>query len=122
MEKNLTIKTATVEIKVIRVDGHKMTKATFNQIACDNVVKSDQVNILGYVRNPGFWILWSREGKLKKCNIHPYYNSVSYITFVGERYYWRSHIEGYPERSKYSSVQELELYIEDNFDQLYIAT
>jgi len=39
--KTLEIKTATIEIKVIRVDAHKMTKATFRQIVNDTKNKNN---------------------------------------------------------------------------------
>ena len=38
MKKTLEIKTATVEIKVVRVDGHKMTMTTFKQLPTLNIL------------------------------------------------------------------------------------
>ena len=47
MTEELTIETLPVEIKVIRVGGHKMTKAVFNQIQEQDYRKGDE--ILGYI-------------------------------------------------------------------------
>lgn len=62
--KNLSIATATITIKVIQVDGHKMTKATYNQITKKQlslyqdaglgysyVLNMNPRRILGWVRN-----------------------------------------------------------------------
>ena len=60
--KNLRISTASITINVVKVDGHKMTKATFNQIPnlpfqyADYVTKKFNVEdfvILGWVNDDG---------------------------------------------------------------------
>lgn len=62
-QKNLSIATATVSIKVIHVDGHKMTKATFRQIKpC--IISEWPKNILGLVMDDGPYILWTKNGKM----------------------------------------------------------
>jgi hypothetical protein len=81
--KDLSIKTATITIKVIQVDGHKMTKATFNQIPrfdierygdveddylnYEYVIDCDKLHILGYVNlgNGNKEILASIDGDIK---------------------------------------------------------
>lgn len=87
MQKDLTISTVSVEIHVLRVDGHKMTKATFNQIPelkrselfvdtdgamyrerrhltddtigwrYSNFDIRDEIKILGKVRGSDYWYL-----------------------------------------------------------------
>ncbi len=81
MQKDLTISTASVEIHVLRVDGHKMTKATFSQIPlvdrselflgdfyeefcagswigeADGIHFKDGVKVLGKVNGGGEWYL-----------------------------------------------------------------
>ncbi len=71
-EKRLSISTAVISVHVVKVDGHKMTKATFRQIP---VVALDKwpgdMSCLGWV-NEGKdhkWLLHSKDGKLFRTNI-----------------------------------------------------
>lgn len=47
--KALEIKTATITIKVVKLDGHKMTKATYEQIPLDD--DADKDLILGIIKD-----------------------------------------------------------------------
>lgn len=53
--KNLSISTASITINVVKVDGHKMTKATFNQIPYlpDRYIDAEDFVILGWVNDDG---------------------------------------------------------------------
>ncbi len=87
--KELTIETAQVEIKVVRVGGHKMTLAVFNQIekvslatllseknrlywtnAFDSLKKKPDFQLLGYVKlKDKTYLLYVYVGKLRKSLI-----------------------------------------------------
>ena len=85
MTEELTIETLPVEIKVIRVGGHKMTKAVFNQIPilCHVVIKQKEsliefediegnagVNILGWVNTESrIYVIIICEQKLFRMNV-----------------------------------------------------
>jgi len=60
--QQLAIKTVAVEIKVVQVDGHKMTKATFRQIQTDRYRNED--SLFGWVDDEYYWLLFAREGRL----------------------------------------------------------
>ena len=62
----LEIKTATIEIHVIRVDGHKMTKATFKQIPHDQESNITFSSILGWVWDDIPYVVWNVNGTIKK--------------------------------------------------------
>jgi len=96
MKKNLTIQTATIEIKVIRVDNHKMTKATFRQIEEKRKNFSVQ-DILGWVTDNGkIYVVGNEDGCIKKVRI-------SEVVKGGER-------------------KKAEAIVKAKFDQLFIAT
>ena len=99
--KNLEIKTATIEIKVIRVDGHKMTKATFWQIEQDDKSNIDDESVLGWVNDNHVWLIFNVNGKVKKRAFRVSVYSDGYLI----------------ERDK--SQQER---IKNKYDQLFIAT
>ena len=82
----LSIKSATVEIKVLKVDGHKMTKAVFRQINEKTIFQVNHLyvdldfgellfppglmeQVLGYVMDVYCYILWHRDGLLFKQKI-----------------------------------------------------
>ena len=68
--KNLSINTATITINVLRVDGHKMTKAVWNQIEFEKLEKwPPNSQILGHVLAPNAVLLWIKYGKLTRSNI-----------------------------------------------------
>jgi hypothetical protein len=82
MEKALSIETVAVEIRVIRVDGHKMTLATFRQIPQRDFFDDewDKYEWLGWIKAPtpresyskdegkydpdGRWVLFGFDGTL----------------------------------------------------------
>lgn len=67
--KNLTIKAATITIKIIQVNNHKMTKATFRQIHETN--KFDLLSVIGWVNDSGsFYALLNDNGKLKRSFLY----------------------------------------------------
>jgi hypothetical protein len=102
--KSLEIKTATIEIKVVRVDGHKMTKATFRQIEHDTSEQVSMDDILGWVADEYIYILWGSSGKIKKRRIRDY-------DLNGERF-----------GSNTNAPYNLICHIKNNCDQLFIAT
>lgn len=106
--RNLEINTATVEIKVIRVDGHKMTKSTFRQIEQDTKDKLSVNNLLGYVYDDGgIVIVWGNNGKIKKRRI----SGSGYITYD---------LDG--KVCEYGKYESIVCFIKENCDQLFIAT
>lgn len=97
--RKLTIDTVNVEIRAVRVGGHKMTKAVFQQIEEENPMVlwegrplmgqtgpngmfyfyDDSFRVLGYVRQRAafgspwseeIWVLFVSEGKLKRWELH----------------------------------------------------
>jgi len=73
MEKELKIMTATVTIQLVTVDGKRMTKAVFNQIQEENSFNSkfefSGDSILGYVVSNYKWLLWIKNGELRKTSL-----------------------------------------------------
>ena len=73
MEKDLKIKTVDVQIKVVTVDGKKMTKSVFTQILyspCfdkEGLFKGDE--ILGFVKQDTKWLIWVQNGLLRKTEL-----------------------------------------------------
>jgi hypothetical protein len=71
IKQRIEITTATITIKVIQVNGNKMTKATFRQIEM-RAPEHYANHILGWVFDdyngvdPGIWIVWNDEGKIKR--------------------------------------------------------
>lgn len=113
--KILEIKTATIEIKVIRVDGHKMTKATFRQIQNDSDTEIDEESILGWVNDDGYIVvLWNMDGTPRKRSI--------------TSAYWLNDLDGSRHRSLYNDShhdEQKKIIVQDikeNFPQLFIAT
>ena len=111
MKKILEIKTVTVEIKVVRVDGHKMTKATFRQLQFIDPYRQNSkttkeliINrVLGWVFDDGTWLLCEINGALGKYEFKR--GDGKYINGAFQR----------PNEEHY-------LWIKDYFDQLFIAT
>ena len=69
--KDLSITSATFTVKVLRVDNHKMTKATFRQIRVKNIDSwPDSEYILGYVNDENTpWLLYMHDELLWKCSV-----------------------------------------------------
>jgi len=103
----LEIKTATIEIHVIRVDGHKMTKATFRQIQTDDNSEINEDDILGWVDDDVHYLVWNMNGSIKKRS----QASLSY----------RGQYKKLPLR-KLDGVEFTMGDIKANFPQLFIAT
>jgi hypothetical protein len=91
-EKDLSIKTVAVEIKVMTVDGKRMTKAVFDQIPQgdpfdERFELKRGVKVLGYVLKKTNWsstpdevIVFSESGQLKKhnaCNLFSSYKEAA---------------------------------------------
>ena len=104
--KKLSIETASITIQVVKLDGHKLTKATFNQFQIrgfDENYLSGKF-ILGWVYDP------------------PKYN---YIVFEddGEIYKMRFPIHyGSPHEIGYTRQEFAELVNSIGISQIYIAT
>ena len=100
--KDLTITSATFTVKVLRVDNHKMTKATFRQIREKEIISwPDRECILGYVMDDKTpWLLYMYDNLLWKCAV----------------YKWRHKIH-YPD-----DVEEWGSQCFEDYDQLFIAT
>jgi len=76
-EKDLSIKTVAVEIKVMTVDGKRMTKAVFDQIPesdpfDENLALKRGVQAMGYVntKDSREVLVFSENGQLRRCDIH----------------------------------------------------
>lgn len=114
--KTLEIKTATIEIKVIRVDGHKMTKATFNQIQ-EGGGNIDESNVLGWVKDNGTAVLWNDKGTIRR-------RYVMRFASTGGRY--GTGFDGEDLRNLDSQgeaqMEKVNDYVRRRFDQLFIAT
>jgi hypothetical protein len=112
--KNLEIKTATIEIKVVRVDGHKMTKATFRQIQPgDGGI--DEGFILGWVNDDGDTaVIFNDCGVIRKRYVSCWSNG-SYASGV-------SGVSLSGERIMNDECRQESDYVRQNFDQLFIAT
>ncbi len=109
-KSDLSIKKATIEIKVIQVDNHKMTKATFNQIIKKDFGKLDfdNIYIFGWISDKSTdWLLFSEDFKLFKSRMH-------YLEEYGVMPYWL--------KEKKKDYREKRIRIQNNYDQLFIAT
>jgi hypothetical protein len=73
MDKELLIKTQTVEIKLITVGGKKMTKSVFNQIqnelCFDSNFNFNGDSFLGYVVDCGKHLIYIKNGELRKFDL-----------------------------------------------------
>lgn len=134
----LEITTATIEIKVIRVDGHKMTKATFRQIEVEHEIGTgkeiEHDSILGWVNDDGFWIIYSRAGKLYKRNVTKFklYDSrlsedQQYIRL--KQIHEKMEVMQYPPpefkkiRDAIAEYYKIDInQLKENLDQIFIAT
>jgi|18_taG_2_1085343.scaffolds.fasta_scaffold09225_5 hypothetical protein len=69
--KDLSITSATFTVKVLRVDNHKMTKATFRQIRVKEFeLWPENKYILGYVMDEDApWLLYMCDNLLWKCPV-----------------------------------------------------
>lgn len=68
--KNLSIATVAITIKVVQVNGHKMTKATFRQIQCRHLQEwPGDENIIGWVKDRVPQIIWTENGKLFRASV-----------------------------------------------------
>ena len=81
-QKALSITTVAVEIKVMTVDGKRMSKAVFDQIPKVNPIRNDKliftfrnVNVLGYVRlrDDTKYLLFSENGQLCKWDFSMFF-------------------------------------------------
>ena len=110
MKENLSIKKATVSIKVFRIDNHKMTKAVFRQIQEKKFyhLSSEKSNgfyycknceILGYVHDETYWVVFIKNDCIYKCS--PYLLASSWDINV---------------------IKKLMNNVVDKYDQIFIAT
>jgi hypothetical protein len=113
--KNLEIKTATIEIKVVRVDGHKMTKATFRQIQGGGG-QIDEASILGWVNDDGDTsVLFNDNGAIRRRYVKKYWSNGSYVGG-----YNGISLDG--KEIKQGECKKESDYVRQTFDQLFIAT
>ncbi len=79
MEKDLKIRTVGVQINIVTVDGKKMTKSVFSQIlyspcfGSSGIFKGDE--ILGFVQLDSRWLIWVKDGLLRKTELKTLYYS-----------------------------------------------
>ncbi len=92
--KKLEIATKTITIKVIQVDGHKMTKATFDQIPIGGYNSKDEM--LGWVQD-------------NRLNRNTYYDFI-WILYINSL------------NNKLEKYKCTDNGITTSLDQLYIAT
>ncbi|HHT9137360.1 MAG TPA: hypothetical protein ACFYEK_08985 [Candidatus Wunengus sp. YC60] len=106
MKEKIEITTATITIKVIQVDGQKMTLATFRQIEDTYVYYGfNREGVLGWVRDgDDIYVVWQYENTIKKCFIDPEINE-------------DIHKDGV----RIGSISLVDKVKED-YDQLFIAT
>jgi hypothetical protein len=102
-EKDLSIKTVAVEIKVMTVDGKRMTKSVFDQIPESDPFDEDfelkpSVQVMGYVLKQNNWsagpdriILFSENGQLKKYNAWRVFSSYEEAAEAG--FFRLDHVE-----------------------------
>ena len=73
MNKKLEITTASVTIQLVTVDGKKMTKAVFNQVQEENCLDKNLFfvgdTLLGFVKDGYKWLLWVKNGELRRTNL-----------------------------------------------------
>ena len=104
---DLSIKSTTVEIKVLKVDGHKMTKAVFRQIQRKDLFDKDDIKsiitpsfkygqVLGFIWDDGWHILWVENGEPREQFISAWDKKSPEVAFLAR--------------------------IKERFDQLFIAT
>lgn len=66
---NVQAKTGAITVRVLQVDGKKMTKSFFRQIPPVHLEKWP-ARYLGWVQDRGPWLLWAdQNGRLKRSNI-----------------------------------------------------
>jgi hypothetical protein len=126
--KNLEIKTAVIEVKVIRVDGHKMTKAVFRQIPIDDpfttetedngqsrIVLLSCADVLGWVNDGNeIWWLYTQGGSIFKFCLE--------TRMAGRRIGLEVSVDGY-----WRPVADVEYHasmarLKNKYSQLFIAT
>lgn len=115
----LVIRTVAVNIKVIQVDGRKMTKATFKQVqVAPGSVRFDDQQVLGWVNDRltadfgvgQIWVLWAdSSGGL--------YRSRVLLSPVMDLPEWVNGI-----KLSHYEVRRFAEWIKDSYDQLFIAT
>ena len=83
---NLKIASATIKIRVIRVDNHKMTKATFNQLVGirpyddgNKIIKDD---VLGWVNSGGIYLICKKDEKIGKYRLSEFGNNEDHVVWV----------------------------------------
>jgi hypothetical protein len=81
-QHNLSISTVSIEIKVVQIAGHKMTKATFRQMpymypfryrefdSTEDPVLIEGVNILGKVWDDVWYLFFEAEGEPFTAKVH----------------------------------------------------
>ncbi len=70
--QQLSVQTLSVEIRVLSINQKKMTLSVFNQIREEPLFDKDfnkRGQTFGYVNRDGFWIIWNREGELRKTKM-----------------------------------------------------
>jgi hypothetical protein len=83
--KNVSIQTASVEIRVVKVDNHKMTLSVYDQIEQEQIFNRDgslKGKPLGYVNRHGSeeimaeyrhrHIIWQKDGELRKTIVYDF--------------------------------------------------
>lgn len=68
-----------VAIKVVTIDGKKMTKSMFNQIEqrffFDKEINFKGDGLIGFIKEKTHrYLLWTQNGILRRTNLSPYYN------------------------------------------------
>jgi len=112
MKKKLSITTATVEIKMVSVEGKKMTKATYDQIREENPLFNGGIDfekqVLGYVfdikRDQEIVLYINKSGELRKTDLYP---SKEFATNKAGRAEWNRMGWNFDNMSK-EEIKELE--------------
>jgi Iap family predicted aminopeptidase len=120
----LEIRTATVSIKVIRVDGHKMTKATFRQIIIDDDGEIAEENIIGWVNDDNaVVVLFTIDGELRKRTMRRTYEWITpAFSDQSIRAYTTVNLHGLFLTQEKQMPQNQYSYVMRKFEQLFIAT
>lgn len=128
MENDFRIRTASVNIKVMTVDEKRMTKSVFNQIEAGNPFNKDLEfcgdGLLGYVKDRGKYLLWIKDGKLRRYNLQNLQLIVTLerntnLTRDIENALWALHIRYTSSAPYYNLKNELEKALGDkrNFEK-----
>lgn len=134
---DIKIKTATLEIKVLTVNKHKMTISVFNQIIDSspfcidkncNTIFRENVEILGFVERDVTYLLWTLNGKLLKKRFSPgakklseyFKNENELEKYRGDFYYMSLHNKINELQSYYSRVMNFAINLNHFYDSKYL--